>query len=196
MAKLYFKYGAMDSGKSTILLQTAHNYESLGYNVFLIKPKIDDKGEDTICSRLGISRKVNKLIDTNEEIKIPDIDNLGCILVDEVQFLSREQIDQLDSIVRELNVPVIAFGLRTDFLGKGFEGSSRLLEIADTIEEIKTLCKCGKKATKHLRKVNGEISTGGEQVLIDNKDNVEYLSVCGQCFYDNLKRRENDRNSN
>lgn len=188
MAKLYFKYGAMDSGKSTILLQTAHNYESLGYEVFLIKPKIDDKGEDSICSRLGISRKVDKLVDRNEPIDIPNITNLGCILVDEVQFLSREQIDQLDSIVRELNVPVIAFGLRTDFLGNGFEGSSRLLEIADTIEEIKTLCKCGKKATKHLRKANGKVSTEGEQVLIDNKADVEYSSVCGHCFYKNLKK--------
>ena len=191
MAKLYFRYGAMNSGKSTELLQVAHNYGELGYDVFVIKPAVDDKGEDSIVSRLGISRPVDMLWDSESGpacFLYPRVKRkLGCVLVDEAQFLTPEQVDALDDFVRMHDIPVIAFGLRTDFAGKGFPGSTRLLEVADKIDEIKTLCACGSKATKHLRYIDDRLDRGGEQVVIDNKGNVRYESVCGQCFFEKMK---------
>lgn len=189
MSKLYFRYGAMNSGKSTNLMQVAYNYEERGMKVVLIKPSTDKKGGDKLVSRLGVERKVDLLINDEqniyEEVKKWE-DNkykIDCILVDEVQFLKSHQIDELFEIAVCLDIPVICYGLRTDFKMQGFEGSTRLLLLAHSIEELKTICKCGRKAVLNGRKINGKFVFEGEQVAIDNVDNVEYESLCGHCYF-------------
>ena len=189
MSKLYFRYGAMNSGKSTNLMQVAHNYDERGMRVVLIKPSTDTKGGDKLVSRLGVERRVDLLIsdDQNiyEEVKKWE-DNkykIDCILVDEVQFLKSHQIDELFEVAVCLDIPVICYGLRTDFKMQGFEGSTRLLLLAHSIEELKTICKCGRKAVLNGRKINGKFVFEGEQVAIDNVDNVEYESLCGHCYF-------------
>ena len=189
MSKLYFRYGAMNSGKSTNLMQVAYNYEERGMRVVLIKPSTDKKGGDKLVSRLGVERKVDLLINDEqniyEEVKKWE-DNkykIDCILVDEVQFLKSYQIDELFEIAVCLDIPVICYGLRTDFKMQGFEGSTRLLLLAHSIEELKTICKCGRKAVLNGRKINGRFVFEGEQVAIDNVDNVEYESLCGHCYF-------------
>ena len=189
MSKLYFRYGAMNSGKSTHLMQVAHNYEERGMKVILIKPATDKKGGDKLVSRLGVVRKVDILclekmniyeeIQKWQEVKF----KVNCILVDEVQFMTKEQVDQLFKIAVVLDIPVICYGLRTDFMMEGFEGSTRLLLLAHSIEEMKTICKCGRKAILNGRKINGEFVFEGEQVAIDNIDNVQYESLCGHCYF-------------
>ena len=160
MSKLYFRYGAMNSGKSTHLMQVAHNYEERGMRVILIKPSTDKKGGDKLVSRLGVERKVDilceKKMDIYEEIKKwQEVKfKIDCILVDEVQFMTKEQVDQLFKIAVVLDIPVICYGLRTDFMMEGFEGSTRLLLLAHSIEEMKTICKCGRKAILNGRKIN------------------------------------------
>ena len=189
MSKLSFRYGAMNSGKSTHLMQVAHNYEERGMKVILIKPATDKKGGDKLVSRLGVERKVDILclekmniyeeIQKWQEVKF----KVNCILVDEVQFMTKEQVDQLFKIAVVLDIPVICYGLRTDFMMEGFEGSTRLLLLAHSIEEMKTICKCGRKAILNGRKINGEFVFEGEQVAIDNIDNVQYESLCGHCYF-------------
>lgn len=186
MAKLYFRYGAMNSGKSTALMQVAHNYEERGMNVVLLKPLIDSKGADKLVSRLGVTRKVDYLVRREDDLfqlfdEITKGKKISCILVDESQFLSKEQIDQLMQIATEKDVPVICYGLRTDFLTNGFEGSQRLLLIAHSLEELKTICRCGKKAIYNGRKINGKFVFEGEQVAIDG-EKVEYESLCASCY--------------
>ena len=189
MSKLYFRYGAMNSGKSTHLMQVAHNYEERGMRVILIKPSTDKKGGDKLVSRLGVERKVDilceKKMDIYEEIKRwQEVKfKIDCILVDEVQFMTKEQVDQLFKIAVVLDIPVICYGLRTDFMMEGFEGSTRLLLLAHSIEEMKTICKCGRKAILNGRKINDEFVFEGEQVAIDNIDNVQYESLCGHCYF-------------
>lgn len=189
MSKLYFRYGAMNSGKSTHLMQVAYNYEERGMKVILIKPSTDKKGGDKLVSRLGVERKVDilceKKMDIYEEIKKwQEVKfNIDCILVDEVQFMTKEQVDQLFKIAVVLDIPVICYGLRTDFMMEGFEGSTRLLLLAHSIEEMKTICKCGRKAILNGRKINDEFVFEGEQVAIDNIDNVQYESLCGHCYF-------------
>ena len=189
MSKLYFRYGAMNSGKSTNLMQVAHNYEERGMKVVLIKPSTDKKGGDKLVSRLGVERKVDLLINDDqnvyEEVKKWEDDKykIDCILVDEVQFLKSHQIDELFEVAVCLDIPVICYGLRTDFKMQGFEGSTRLLLLAHSIEELKTICKCGRKAILNGRKINGKFVFEGEQVAIDNVDNVEYESLCGHCYF-------------
>ena len=189
MSKLYFRYGAMNSGKSTHLMQVAHNYEERGMRVILIKPSTDKKGGDKLVSRLGVERKVDilceKKMDIYEEItKWQEVKfKIDCILVDEVQFMTKEQVDQLFKIAVVLDIPVICYGLRTDFMMEGFEGSTRLLLLAHSIEEMKTICKCGRKAILNGRKINDEFVFEGEQVAIDNIDNVQYESLCGHCYF-------------
>lgn len=191
MAKLFFRYGAMNSGKTTILLQTAHNYEERGMKVLIIKPQIDSKGEDYIVSRIGLKRKVDHLIEKGENIftYIKDHDEgVKCILVDEAQFLEAIQVDELMQVVVRLNIPVICYGLRTDFRTNGFPGATRLLEIAHTIEEMKTICACGRKAMFNGRKINGKFIFDGEQVAIDGEDKIAYESLCPYCYYDKLSK--------
>lgn len=189
MSKLYFRYGAMNSGKSTHLMQVAYNYEERGMKVIILKPATDIKGADNISSRILLNRKVDMLIEKKDNIfkrieeKLLSASNIHCILVDEVQFMDTSQIDQLFEISVKLDIPVICYGLRTDFRMEGFKGSERLLLIAHSIEEMKTICKCGNKAMVNTRKVNGEFVFQGEQIAIDNVDDVEYESVCGKCYY-------------
>ena len=189
MSKLYFRYGAMNSGKSTNLMQVAYNYEERGMRVLLIKPSTDKKGGDKLVSRLGVERKVDLLIDDAQNI-YDEVNkwqsekyNIDCILVDEVQFFKANQIDELFKVAVCLDIPVICYGLRTDFKMEGFEGSTRLLLLAHSIEELKTICKCGKKAILNGRKINNKFVFEGQQVAIDNVDKVEYESLCGHCYF-------------
>lgn len=189
MAKLYFRYGAMNSGKSTALMQVAHNYEERGMQVLVMKPSVDTKGGDKLVSRLGVTRlvdvSVSPTLDLFELVKerIAHSPAPSCILTDESQFLTPLQAEQLLRITVELNIPVIAYGLRSDFTLKGFPGSTRLLELAHAIEEMKTICTCGRKATCNGRKVNGEFVFEGDQVVIDQGNDVEYESLCPQCYF-------------
>lgn len=184
MSKLYFRYGAMGSGKSAALLQVAYNYNEKGMYVILMKPQIDTKAENKISSRIGIEREVDILIPRDSGIieLIPDTRKPHAIIVDESQFLTSDQVDELYFISKIYDIPVLCYGLRCDFQMKGFEGSTRLLEIADDIEEMKTICKCGNKATQNIRLVNGEPTFEGEQIIIDDHTKVEYEGVCGNCY--------------
>jgi thymidine kinase len=194
MSKLYFRYGAMNSGKSTHLMQVAYNYEERGMKVVIIKPRIDNKGGDTLVSRLGVNRRVDLLVSDQDDIfqiisnYIKENNKIDCILVDEVQFLRESQIDQLFEIAVKINIPIICYGLRTDFKRNGFEGSTRLLLLAHSIEEMKTICACGRKAVFNGRKINNKFVFEGEQIAIDDEDKVEYESLCGECYY---KYKEN-----
>ena len=184
MAKLYFRYGAMGSGKSAALLQVAYNYNEKGMYVILMKPQIDTKAKNKVSSRIGIEREVDILIPRDSGIieLIPDTKKPHAIIVDESQFLTSDQVDELYFISKIYDIPVLCYGLRCDFQMKGFEGSIRLLEIADDIEEMKTICKCGNKATQNIRLVNGEPTFEGEQIIIDDHTKVEYEGVCGNCY--------------
>lgn len=195
MAKLYFRYGAMNSGKSTALMQVAYNYEERGMKVRILKPKIDSKGDDKLVSRLGVTRKVDYLIDEEDNLfdsfsKIENGERISCILVDESQFLSADQIDQLLNIAVTKDVPVICYGLRTDFKTQGFSGSQRLLLVAHSLEELKTICRCGKKAIFNGRKINGIFVFEGDQISIDNNDQVDYEAMCANCYF---KRMEEEK---
>ena len=195
MAKLYFRYGSMNSGKSTILMQVAHNYEERGMEVAVLKPGIDTKAESRIQSRIGLEREVDHLIQKEEniyELFKEKEEKPNAIIIDEAQFLEPEQVDQLMEIVVKLNIPVICYGLRTDFKTQGFPGSTRLLEIAHTLEEMKTICRCGAKAMFNLRMVNGEPIFEGEQVAIDGGDIVTYEAVCPKCYY-KLKEKDGEK---
>ena len=183
MSKLYFRYGAMSSGKTAALLQVAHNYEQKGMSIVLIKPAIDTKAEDKVSSRLGIERPVDILLTADDVIldKMQPI-KPAAIIVDEAQFLTALQVDELYIISKLYDIPVLCYGLRCDFRMEGFEGSTRLLQVADDIEELKTICQCGAKATQNLRLINGEPVFEGEQIEIDNHTKVEYDGVCGECY--------------
>jgi thymidine kinase len=178
----------MNCGKSTNLLQVAYNYEERGMKAIIIKPKTDTKGGNKIVSRLGVTKEVDLSFNKGEDIfttvesYIEENGQVHCILADEVQFFTRNQIDEMFMIAVKLNIPVICYGLRTDFQMEGFEGSERLLLIAHSLEELKTICKCGKKAILNGRKINGKFVFEGNQVAIDNEDNVEYESLCPQCY--------------
>lgn len=192
MAKLYFRYGAMNSGKSTALIQVAHNYEELGMRVLVLKPAVDNKIQDSISSRIGIDRKVDYLITSGDDIfeLVAPLEGLACVLVDEAQFLEAQQIDQLFRLVIDLNLPVICFGLRTDFSMTGFPASERLLLLAHDIEELKTICRCGRKAILNGRRVDGEFTFKGDQVVIDNQQNISYEALCGQCYLKERRKHE------
>lgn len=188
MAKLYFRYGAMNCGKTTSLLQVAHNYEEQGMKIVLVKPEVDTKGNDMVVSRIGVERRVDIILGTGKLLwSILASGNPDAIIVDEAQFLTPEQVDELYMITKAYNIPVLCYGLRADFQMVGFPGATRLLEIADDIEEMKTICKCGSKATQNMRLINGVPTFSGAQVVIDDgKDNVSYEAVCGKCYL--LKR--------
>jgi thymidine kinase len=192
MSKLYFRFGAMNSGKSTALLQAAFNYEERGQYVLLAKPAVDYKGDKNIVSRLGVSREVDFLIRPEDNLR--DLfteqsaeserktgQQVACLLLDEAQFLTEAQVDQALEVAVLDRVPVLAYGIRTDFQTKAFPGSRRLLEIAHSLEELKTICRCGKKAMFNGRLVNGKFVFSGEQVAIDG-DKVTYESLCPACY--------------
>lgn len=200
MSKLYFRYGAMNSGKSTSLMQVAYNYEERGMKVKVVKPKIDEKGGNKLVSRLGVIRESDYLIGPDENIFeiIEDAlkdEDISCILVDEAQFLKSKQVDQLLEIATLLNVPVICYGLRTDFQRKGFPGSERLLLVSHSIEELKTICACGKKAIFNGRKINEEFVFEGDQVEIEIGEEITYESLCSGCYY-KFKKEYDDKKVN
>ncbi len=196
MAKLYFRFGAMNSGKSTALLQAAHNYEERGQRVLVAKPLVDVKGDDKVVSRLGVTRPVDFLVGAEDSVRqlfhaaaepgehderlhwhLP----VSCLLVDEAQFLTAQQVDDLMRIAVEEDVPVMCYGIRTDFKTRAFPGSARLLEIAHTLEELKTICRCGRKALFNGRTVDGRFVFDGDQVAIDGVA-VGYESLCPACY--------------
>lgn len=190
MAKLYFRYGAMNCGKSSALLQVAHNYDERDNKVILIKPQVDLKGGKKIVSRIGISRDVDYLIGPEESI-IENVkksfEGLNCILADESQFFTEKQIDELFVISKVYEIPVICYGLRTDFKRNFFPGSKRLMELADEQVELETICRCGQKARFNARMVNGVFVNEGAQVAIDEMDDVTYESVCGKCYLEKVE---------
>ena len=194
MAKLYFRYGAMNSGKSTALMQVAHNYEEQGMRVLILKPQVDTKGGGELVSRLGVRRRADLLIppevDVFEAVRAASAGEqpLACVLCDESQFFTPAQAEQLFMVTVDLNIPVICYGLRADFSLQGLPGSTRLLELAHNIEEMKTICQCGRKAMFNGRKVNGKFVFEGAQVAIDMENNVQYESLCPQCYF-----RERDK---
>lgn len=187
MAKLYFRYGAMGCGKTAALLQVDYNYrEDKKMKTYIIKPKKDTKGNKYVISRIGIKKKVDFLIDSDTDLYhiINQIEYLDCLLVDEAQFLTAKQVDELFQIAVMLDIPVICYGIRTDFKLNGFEGSQRLLLLSHSIEEIKTICRCGQKAVVSARKINNKFIFDGEQVLIDQKHKeVKYEALCASCYF-------------
>lgn len=188
MAKLYFRYGAMNCGKTTALLQVAHNYEEKGLRVIIIKSSVDTKGGKNIVSRLGIKRKVDVWLKPGDNVREKiDLTNIECILVDEAQFLKPNQVQDLWIITKLNDIPVICYGLRTTFQTKFFVGSAPLMELADELEELVTICACGSKAKFQGRKVNGIFVTTGGEVAIDGADeNVTYDSLCGKCYIEKV----------
>ena len=181
MAKLYFRYSAMNAGKSTALLQVAHNYEEQGQYVCVYTAAIDHRyGIGKVTSRLGPQREAY-VFDAQFDF-FKDAPQVNCLLVDEAQFLSPLQVKQLHQLAHVRGVPVICYGIRSDFLGEPFPGATYLLALADTIEELKNICTCGKKATMNIRlDSNGKRMKIGEQ--IDIGGNERYQHVCGRCFY-------------
>lgn len=194
MAKLYFRYGAMNCGKTANLLQTAFNYEECGQKVCVFKPGIDTKNQTKLLSRIGLERPTDFVCSSNDnvyEIIENDYANVACVLVDEAQFLDPAQVDQLALVATELNVPVICYGLRTNFrqTDGGFEGATRLLQIAQELTELKTICRCGKKATRTTRFLDGQLVTDGPDILIDNgKTKIEYRALCHKCYLEHLAK--------
>lgn len=187
MAKLYFRYGAMSSGKTRDLMKVYYNYQERNMNTFIMKPIIDVKGKKNIVSRDGTTLKSTKLVSKKDNvfniIKLADSKKkISCVLVDEAQFLDAKSIDELTEVVDLLNIPVICYGLRADFRTELFPGSKRLFEVADSIEELKTVCFCGKKAIMNTRMVNGKYVFKGDQVAIDGEDKVTYNSLCRECY--------------
>ncbi len=191
MAKLYFKYGAMGSSKTANALITKFNYEERGMKVWLIKPSIDNRdGADKVSSRIGLKATAYNV--TPEKDVFDEYQNhrdCDVIITDECQFFTSAQIDQLRKIVDELDVPVLCYGLRTDFLTHMFPGSARLFEVADSITEIKTICSCGKKAIVNARiDGDGNVVTQGGQILIGGNDS--YVAMCHTCWKNAIKNRK------
>ncbi|GAC1425875.1 MAG: thymidine kinase [Candidatus Velthaea sp.] len=187
MAKLYFRYSAMNAGKSTALLQVAHNYEEHGRRVRLFTAAIDNRyGVGYITSRLGASRKVETYEDAVDfEAALEREEALSCVLIDEAQFLCVPQVHQLHRIAHTRDIPVICYGIRSDFMGEPFPGAIYLLTLADSIEEIKTICNCGRKATLNPRVDGaGMRITAGPQIAIEGS--ATYEPMCGSCFYRRL----------
>ena len=182
MAKLYFSYSAMNAGKTTILLQASHNYNERGMNTLLLTAQLDHRaGEGVIASRIGLSQDAFTFSQTTALYQLIEEQHqekaLSCILVDEAQFLTEEQVWQLAKVADRLNIPVMCYGLRTDFQGELFPGSARLLALADNLREIRTICHCGKKATMVVRQTaEGHIVKEGEQIEIGGND--KYVSLC------------------
>lgn len=184
MSKIHFKYGAMNSGKSDTLIKTAYNYEERGLKIVVVKPSVDTKGDAEIVARGGYRRAVDILArpDINLFDEIKKREDIACVLVDEAQFLSHEQISQLYHVAKDLDISVICFGLRADFRNTMFPGSKRLFEVVDNIEKLPTMCACGRQAEFNTRKVNGKYVFSGDQVAIDGEAKVEYDSLCGLCY--------------
>ena len=189
MAKLYFKYGAMGSSKTAQALITKYNYEENDMKVWLLKPSADTRdGAAILRSRIGLQAEVEiatPQVNIYERFREGFAGSCDAVIVDECQFLTPEQIDQLRAIVNDYNVPVMCFGLRTDFQTRLFPGSMRLMELADCIEEIKTMCDCGAKATVNARISDGYIVTEGAQVVLGGNDS--YIAMCHRCYIQGIR---------
>ena len=202
MAKLYFRYGAMGCGKTMQLLQVAFNYEERGHKVCVIKPATDTKNGTKLLTRIGPERETDICFSRDTDLFHEISENYSdvhCVLVDEAQFLTPAQADQLMLVTIKLNIPVITYGLRLNFRQEngGFEGSTRLLQIAHDIEEIKTICECGHKATRNTRFLNGKLVTDGPDVLIDDGTiDVEYRALCPACYEEYLHLSACDSSDN
>ncbi len=187
----------MNSGKSTSLLQAAHNYEERGQHIILAKPAVDKKGEDSIVSRLGVERRVDLLVEPNDNLRqvFTQMTSeataagkpIACLLIDEAQFLTPAQVEQALEVAVLDGIPVLAYGIRTDFMTVGFPGSIRLMELAHSIEELKTICRCGRKAMFNARKLNGEFVFHGDQVALDGIQ-ASYESLCATCYFAEQER--------
>ncbi len=192
MAKLYFKYGAMGCSKTAQALITKFNYEERDMKVFLLKPSIDTRdGESVVTSRIGLTKPCFSLQPSENVYEIYKNEYSDCkvVIVDECQFLTPEQVDQLDDIVIDFDVPVLCFGLATDFATHLFPGSRRLFEIAESISEIKSVCKCGSKATVNARfDDNGNIVTEGAQICLGGND--RYVAMCRRCYLKKIKEQK------
>ena len=192
MAKLYFKYGAMGSSKTAQALITKYNYEENDMSVWLIKPSADTRdGADVLRSRIGLQASVEVMtseMDIFDRFTQAQKGKCDVVIVDECQFMTPEQVDQLRAIVNEYEIPVLCFGLRTDFQTKLFPGSSRLMELADVIEEIKTMCDCGAKATINARINDGYIVTEGAQVVLGGNDC--YIAMCHRCYVRGIREHK------
>ena len=195
MAKLYFRYGAMGCGKTMQLLQVAFNYEERGHKVCVIKPATDTKNGTKLLTRIGPERETDFCFDRKTDLfkKISQkYKDVHCVLVDESQFLTPKQVDQLELVTIKLNIPAIAYGLRINFRqdSGGFEGSTRLLQIAEDIEEIKTICECGRKATRNTRFLNDKLVIEGPDILIDDgSSKIEYRALCSACYQKYLEEK-------
>jgi thymidine kinase len=188
VAKLYFRYGTMGSAKTMNLLAVAHNYEQQGKRVLLLKPKLDVRfGASKIRSRAGFERDSDILLEANTKLDYAQFEGLDCILVDESQFLSASVIEQLRNLTIDLNIPVICYGLRTNFKTRLFEGSQRLMELADSIEEVKTTCAfCNRKGVFNIKLVNGQGVSEGQEVELGTEE--LYLPACCRCFEQRMQR--------
>lgn len=190
MAKLYFYYSSMNAGKSTALLQSSYNYRERGMNTLIMAPQFDDRyGVGRVTSRIGLEAAATTFSDTDNLFEIVttccDEDPLHCVLIDEAQFLTKEQVFQLGQVSDKLDIPVLAYGIRTDFQGEPFEGSKYLLAWSDNLKELKAICHCGSKATMVIRlDENGNAVTQGSQVEIGGND--RYISMCRKHFKDNF----------
>ena len=196
MAKMHFKYASMNSGKSVDLIRTAYNYEENGYKTLLLKSVVDTKGEDHITSRVGIKKKVDYLLlysDSILEVLKGKLKDVSCILVDEAQFLSTSQVDDLFLISKACDIPVICYGLRTNFRMESFAGGKRLLELADILEELTTLCSCKQIARYVGRKVGNKYVKEGEEIVIDGTENIEYVPLCGKCYLEKVNKLDLDK---
>lgn len=173
MAKLYFRYGAMGSSKTANAVMVQYNYQERGQKALMLKPQLDNRdGERVVGSRAGLCAPCSYV----EELNVLPVEQYDCVIVDEAQFLKKAQVQQLVDIVDQMNIPVICYGLRTDFQGNLFEGSQWLLAWADTIEEVKTVCWCGRKATCNARVSGGKVIKAGEQILLGG--NESYVALC------------------
>ena len=192
MAKLYFKYGAMGSSKTAQALITKYNYEENDMKVWLIKPSADTRdGAEVLRSRIGLEAYVDVMtpdVDIYEFFREKKAGACNVVIVDECQFMTQKQIDQLRAIVDDFNVPVLCFGLRTDFQTKLFPGSLHFMELADAIEEIKTMCDCGSKATVNARINDGYIVTEGAQVVLGGNDC--YIAMCHRCYIQGIREHK------
>ena len=188
MSKLFFRYGAMNSGKSTAMLQVAHNYEERDQRVVLVKSSVDTKGNDQIVSRLGVTRTADILLSPGQDLRAAlherDTESgqdIACVLIDEAQFLTPEQVDQALAVAVLDGIPVVAFGIRTDFRTRAFPGSQRLMEVANSLQEMKTICRCGSKAIFNARLGEQGIIREGDQVMIDGEQ-ARYEALCARCY--------------
>lgn len=188
MAKLYFRHGSMGSAKTLLLLAVAHNYRAQGKAVLILKPALDDRfGREKVRSRAGIEKDADMLIEHDTLLNFDDFEGISCVLVDEVQFLSPDFIDQLRELSRVKDIPVICYGLRTNFKTYLFDGSKRMMELADSIEEIKTTCYyCNSKAIMNLKHVNGLATNEGPAIQLGAEES--YFPVCYKCYVAQLEK--------